>query len=73
LNFIHNPILLGDKHMEKREAFYGKAKPTIAEASDIYGKLVVNKGKILEDVLFVPRNDRLAFLTLVIRGERPLK
>ncbi len=68
MNFIHNPISLTNKHIEKRENFYGKVKPTIAEASDIYRKLVVNKGKILEDVLFVPRNDRLAFLTLVIRG-----
>lgn len=73
LNFIHNPILLSDKHMQKRETFYGKAKPTIAEAADIYGKLIANRERILEDVLFLPRNDRIGFLTLIIRGERPLK
>jgi hypothetical protein len=67
LSFIHNPTSLSRSHMMMREAFYGKANPSIAEASEIYGQLVVNGGRILKDILFVPRNDRMAFLTLVIK------
>jgi hypothetical protein len=73
LNFVHNPISLSYKHMDRRASFYGKANPSIAEASDIYRHLVVNVGRILKDVLFVPRNDRIGFLSLIIGARNELK
>ena len=68
LNFINNPYFLNSRHMEEREAFYGKAKPNIAEASDVYSRFITNSGAELRNVLIVPRSDYMVFMTLVIRG-----
>ncbi|MEW6668913.1 MAG: hypothetical protein AB1512_27200 [Thermodesulfobacteriota bacterium] len=68
LNFIYNPAGLSREHMEKRESFYGTPSPSINEAVDVYGGFLAEKGRTIVDSLCLPRNDRMAYLALILKG-----
>lgn len=63
-------IVLGDKFApdvaERRKTFYGKTEIQPKEALSFYSDMVRQSGKSVKDFVFIPRNDIIGYVVIVI-------
>jgi hypothetical protein len=65
LNFIPSGAEFTDEHARRREAFYGKVRPSVDEAAAVYKKRASEAGLRISKYFYTPRNRTLGYLTLI--------
>ncbi|MDI6740190.1 MAG: hypothetical protein QME74_07485 [Candidatus Edwardsbacteria bacterium] len=69
VNFIYRLEGAGisELHRNKRVIFYGTEQPSIITAVKVYSEYFLSQGRTIADHLFIPKNDHIGYLAMVIR------